>query len=222
MVTDPGAQVLTTHSSAHGANSALGIALGKLIALPNDLSLGIIVTDLATLAVRTYPTTGTFPPNRLPSSGGLWWERRSGIDSRTGQAWCIGSDGELYVCNGILTGAPKWTNVPTYGTKPSANTDQAIVFALDENRNTIVGWCGKNKWVTDSGETPVRTAWALNLGTLVWRQVGNTGGPPPAEVAAYNGLIYDYFAQSLILCIANANSGSGTRVWRLQLEGPQV
>lgn len=223
---DSGAQSLTIATGKlTGANSSCGIALGKLISLPlSGESQPIIVTDLTSFAASSYFATGSLPTHSLPVTGSLWMERRSGIDSRTGQGWAIDSDGELCVCNGIIAGAPVWSKIPTFGTKPTtAITNQAFVCELDEAKNTIVAWCPSTQWVTGFSETNVRTAWALDLGTLVWRQVGVTGGIPPGGVASYHALIYDHFAQCLYLCVSSAVSGNnGTNVWRLQLEGPQV
>jgi hypothetical protein len=220
----PGAPSVTS-AVGHlaGANSACGVALGKLISF-GGFSRGLdtfLVTDLSTLVVNVYKATGLIPPILRPNIAGSPCERVCGVDSRTGQAWFVGADAELYVCNGILDGTPKWSLIPTFGqAKP---TFTSIVFCLIESANSLVGWCGLNRWNTDQppgSPDIVRAAWALDLGTLAWRQVGTTGGPPPAEVAAYNALLYDPLRQRAILCVSG--SGTGTRVWALQLQGPQV
>lgn len=133
---------------------------------------------------------------------------RGGIDRRTGQAWWLGANNEVW----LRAENGRWNVFPTFGAKPP----QFSLAALNEDRNYIVTWCGKNQIASGDpagggigGGPDLGVTYVLNLGTLVWRQ-SRAAHTIPLAVMASHILLYNRGRKKINLL---AGDGTTTQVW---------
>lgn len=233
--TDPGVAAGFTTWRYAGTDGQVGIAQGYYISVgswssganPSGSNM-IAVTRLSDMASFNAPFAGVTVPNMWGGVAGLPWQEQCMIDSRDGTIYLygpsmdFGTTGALYkivdvlaVVQGTKTVATV-SKVATTGTLPPLTT----VFALDESTDTIVGWCGLDKVVTDGTPAPQtgqakRQTYLLPLATNAWSAPTLAGSLPPAEVLAYTCPMYDSVGKRVILTIHG--SGTGLRVWGFKL-----
>lgn len=133
---------------------------------------------------------------------------RGGVDRRTGQAWWLGANNELW----LRADNGRWNVIPTFGPKPP----QFSLAALNEDRNQIVTWCGKNQIAAGDpagggvgGGPDLGVTYVLNLGTLVWRQ-SRAAHSIPLSVMASHVLLYNRGRKKINLLAGDAVT---TQVW---------
>lgn len=148
--------------------------------------------------------TGPVPP--LTQEDARETSRRGGVDSRTGNAWVLADDRELYV---YTAASNAWARVPTTGTKPG----RYAIAALHETANTIVAAMGCDGLNDSDCATTSQQSFLLDLTSKAWRP-GPTG-PEPVPMSKRHA-VWDAKGQRVIVFVASTvpvGGMLGTAVW---------